>query len=288
MTVSRTLYVNGHFVAEHEAQISVFDRGFLFSDAVYEVTAVVDKKLIDFQSHMARLRRSLSELSIEFVMTDEELLELHRLLIKKNELIEGGVYLQISRGVAERNFIYDNKKQQCTVVAFTQVFNLQNNPIYKTGLKVISQPDLRWGRRDIKTVQLLYSSLIKTQAKQQGVDDAWLVNERGEVNEGTSSNVWLVDQHNRLVTPALSRALLSGITRSAVHVYAQQAGIEVVERAFTIEEVWQAKEAFVTSASSFVTPVVEVDGKKIGDGKPGNISQQLLALYIKFAQQQAI
>lgn len=277
---SRIVYVNGEFIAEKKATISIFDRGFLFADAVYEVTSVLNGKLIDFKRHMERLKRSLSELNINYHYDEENLLAIHRTLVEKNTIENGLVYLQISRGVADRDFNFTNQPTIPTVVLFTQKKNLLDNPAYTKGIKVLSKPDLRWGRCDIKTVQLLYSSLLKTELSQQGYDDAWLVKD-GFVTEGSSNNVWLVDDSNRLITPQLSKSLLPGITRASVMRFAKEKGFEVLEKSFTIEEAQAAKEAFSTSATTFVYPVVEIDNKKIGNGLPGEVSKNLLAIYIE-------
>lgn len=190
---SRVVYVKGAFVPEQQASVSVFDRGLLFADSVYEVTSVIDGRLIDFAAHMQRLRRSLGELAIELAVTDEELLQIHRQLLEENNLTEGIVYCQVSRGEQDREFIFNDVPLTPNLILFTQQKNLLNNPVYKKGLRVTTQPDLRWGRCDIKTTQLLYSSMVKSQVKAQGFDDAWLIRD-GFVNEGTSSHVWLVQE----------------------------------------------------------------------------------------------
>lgn len=284
---NRLVYVNGEFVEETKATISIFDRGFLFADAVYEVTAVLNRKLIDFKHHMERLKRSLSELGINYPYNEKTLLTIHRTLVEKNNIENGLVYLQISRGVADRDFNFTNKPTTPTIVLFTQKKDLVNNPVFTKGIKILSKPDLRWGRCDIKTIQLLYSSLLKTELSQQGYDDAWLVKD-GVVTEGSSNNVWLVDNNNRLITPRLSKSLLPGITRASVMRFAQENGFEVLEKPFTIEEAQRAKEAFSTSATTFVYPVVEINNKPIGDGLPGEISKKLLAIYIEESLNRAI
>ncbi|WGJ08560.1 D-amino-acid transaminase [Brucella intermedia] len=288
MLKKRTVYLNGNFVPQDEANISVFDRGFLFADAVYEVVSVIDGKILDFDGHAARLDRSLSELRIRQPLHRQTLLDILRQLIIENQLDQGLVYLQISRGnPGDRDFAFPDEAVQPTVVMFTQaVSNLIDGPKSKTGVKVISVPDLRWARRDIKTVQLLYPSMAKMLAKQAGVDDAWFVQD-GFVTEGTANNAYIV-KDNKVITRALSNDILHGITRTALLRYVADTTLEIVERRFTIKEVMEADEAFITGASTFVTPVIAIDGESIGTGKPGQITRDLRALYISEARKTAI
>ncbi|WP_424942544.1 D-amino-acid transaminase [Aliiroseovarius crassostreae] len=284
--MTRTVYVNGDYLPETEAHVSIFDRGFLFADAVYEVTSVLGGKLIDFDGHAVRLQRSLDELGIENPISKEDLLEVHRNLVKENGIDEGLVYLQISRGAdSDRDFVFpDAEKVKPTVVLFTQ-----NKPgLAETvkPVKVISVDDIRWGRRDIKTVQLLYPSMGKMMAKAAGADDAWLV-EDGYVTEGTSNNAYIV-KGGKIITRALSNDILHGITRAAVLRFAREAQMEVEERSFTIEEAQQADEAFFTSASAFVMPVVEVDGVKVGTGEPGPVMARLREIYLDESLKKAV
>jgi len=287
--MSRTVYVNGEYLPEDEAKISVFDRGFLFADGVYEVTSVLGGKLLDFDGHAARLERSLSELDMANPVSMEKLLEIHRQLVKVNEIDDGLVYLQITRGSdGDRDFVFpDPSATKSTMVLFTQSKpGLANSPVAQKGLKIISIPDMRWGRRDIKTVQLLYPSMGKMAAKAAGADDAWLV-EDGAVTEGTSNNAYIV-KGGKIITRHLSNDILHGITRAAVLRFAREAQMEVEERAFTIEEAQAAEEAFVTSASTFVMPVVEIDGAKLGDGTPGPVAARLREIYLDESLKSAI
>lgn len=285
--MSRIVYVNGEFVPEDEARISVFDRGFLMADAVYEVTTVVDGKLIDYPGHMERLKRSLNELEMDEPEQIEDLLEIHRELVKQNELANGLIYLQVSRGVADRDFLYPEEGTPASLVLFTQAKDPLENKLTKTGARVITVPDQRWGRRDIKTVQLLYPSMAKMMAKKAGVDDAWL-EEDGFINEGTSNNTWIVTKDGKLVTRQLSNSILHGITRKATMRVAKLLQMEVEERPYTKEEAANASEAFFTSASAFVCPVVEIDGNPIGDGKPGPIVKKLREIYLEEAMKVAL
>ncbi|MHA6264658.1 D-amino-acid transaminase [Arenibacterium sp. CAU 1754] len=285
----RTVYVNGEYLPEDEAKISIFDRGFLMADGVYEVTSVLDGKLIDFDGHAARLERSLAELDMACPVTMGELLAIHRELVARNNIVEGMVYLQVTRGApGDRDFAFpDPDETPSTIVLFTQNKpGLADNPVAKKGIKVISIDDIRWGRRDIKTVQLLYPSMGKMMAKKAGADDAWMV-EDGFVTEGTSNNAYIV-KGNKIITRALSNDILHGITRAAVLRFAREAQMEVEERNFTIDEARAADEAFVTSASTFVMPVVEIDGAKIGEGVPGRVAPRLREIYLEESLKAAI
>ncbi len=287
--MSRTVYLNGEYMPEGEAKVSIFDRGFLMADGVYEVTSVLDGKLIDFDGHAARLERSLNELDMASPISMDDLLEVHRELVRLNGINEGMIYLQITRGAPDdRDFVFpDPAKVPSTIVLFTQNKpGLADNPVAKKGIKVISIEDQRWGRRDIKTVQLLYPSMGKMMAKAAGADDAWLV-EDGKVTEGTSNNAYIV-KDGKIITRELSNDILHGITRKAVLRFAREAQMEVEERSFTIEEAQGADEAFITSASTFVMPVVEVDGAKLGDGTPGPVAARLREIYLEESLKAAI
>ena len=284
--MSRTVYVNGDFVPEEEARISIFDRGFLFADAIYEVTSVLEGKLIDFPGHLRRLHRSLGELDMPVPVGDAELETLHRDLVARNGLEEGMVYLQITRGAADRDFVWPADPKP-TLVMFTQARGLDESIAARDGIRVIAVPDIRWGRRDIKTVQLLAPSMCKMMAKRAGCDDAWMI-EDGFVTEGTSNNAWIVTADGTIVTRDLSTAILHGITRAAVLSYAREAQMRVEERAFTLDEARGAAEAFITAASAFVTPVVEIDGATIGSGRPGPVTRRLREIYLSESRKQAI
>ncbi|MFP5509268.1 MAG: D-amino-acid transaminase [Paracoccaceae bacterium] len=277
----RTVYVNGDYLPENEAKVSIFDRGFLMADGVYEVTSVLGGKLIDFGGHLARLERSLAELDMDKPEGFDDLLEIHRELVRLNGIEEGMIYLQVTRGApGDRDFAFpDPEVTKPTLVLFTQNKpGLAANPVAKKGIKVISIEDIRWGRRDIKTVQLLYPSMGKMMAKKAGCDDAWMVQD-GAVTEGTSNNAYIV-KGNKIITRQLSHDILHGITRAAVLRFAQEAQMEVEERAFTIAEAQAADEAFITSASTFVMPVVEIDGAKVGSGAPGTVAARLREIYL--------
>ncbi|MGD9916746.1 MAG: D-amino-acid transaminase [Paenirhodobacter sp.] len=286
--MSRIVYLNGEYIPEEEAKVSIFDRGFVMGDAVYEVTCVLDGKLTDFEGHMARLARSLKELAITCDISRDEWLEIHRKLVAENGLELGGVYLQITRGNAgDRDFHYPPAGTPPTVVLYTQEQpHMLDGPKVEKGVKVISVPDLRWHRRDIKTVQLLWASMSKMAAEAAGKDDAWFV-EDGFVTEGSSNNCYIV-KGNTIITRPLSNDILHGITRASLFRMCAEHQIKIEERAFTIAEAQEADEAFYTSASAFVMPIVEVDGVALSGGKPGPVAKRLREIYIDEARKAAI
>ncbi|KQI68280.1 D-amino acid aminotransferase [Loktanella sp. 3ANDIMAR09] len=286
--MTRTVYLNGDYLPEDEAKVSIFDRGFLMSDGIYEVTSVLDGKLIDFDGHAVRLQRSLDELDMAHPSSKDDLLEVHRELVRRNDITDGMIYLQITRGnPGDRDFAYPPADTPPTLVLFTQAKpGMADSPMAKTGMKVISIADQRWGRRDIKTVQLLYPSMGKMMAKAAGADDAWMV-EDGHVTEGTSNNAYIV-KGNTIITRHLGNEILHGITRAAVLRFAREAQMQVEERSFTIAEALQADEAFITSASTFVMPVVELDGAAIGTGTPGPVATRLREIYLDESRKAAV
>lgn len=286
----RTVYVNGDYLPEAEAKISVFDRGFLFGDGVYEVSSVLDGKLIDNTAHLVRLERSLNELSIPRPASDDEITAIQKKLIADNGLEEGAVYLQVTRGADERSFDWP-KEPKPSLVMFTQAKPIRQNPKAGVGMAVALVPDLRWKRRDIKTVNLLPASWAKMQAAEKGADDAWMVEADADgvdrVTEGSSNNAFIVTKDGVLVTRHLGDEILHGITRRAVLRLAEEMQVTIEERAFTPDEARGAGEAFVTSATTFVMPVVKIDGAVIGDGTPGRIAARLRELYIADALEHA-
>ncbi|MFT5113171.1 MAG: D-alanine transaminase [Parasphingorhabdus sp.] len=276
--MGRIVYVNGEYVDESEARVSVFDRGFLFADGVYEVSTVLRGQLIENSSHLARLERSLEALGMPAPMDSPAIEAVQNEVIRRNNLDEGVIYLQVTRGVADRDFKFP-KDTRATLVMFTQQKSLLHDPVAARGISVISVPDIRWRRRDIKTVALLAASMAKQAAVAAGADDAWLV-EDGMVTEGSSNNAYIVTQDNRIITRQLSQDILHGITRRSVIDLAEQENLQVEERLFSLDEVKQASEAFITSASTFVYPVISLDGQAIGSGQPGPVAQKLRRLYI--------
>jgi len=286
--MTRIVYLNGDYLPENEAKISIFDRGFLMADGVYEVTTVLGGKLLDFAGHAKRLERSLSELEMDKPAGFDDLLEIHRELVRANDIEDGLIYLQITRGSdVDRDFAYPPAGTPATLMLFTQSKpGLATSPAAQKGIKVISIPDQRWGRRDIKTVQLLYPSMGKMMAKTAGCDDAWMI-EDGHVTEGTSNNAYII-KNGRIITRHLGNEILHGITRAAVLRFAREAQMEVEERAFTLAEALAADEAFITSASAFVMPVVEIDGVAVGSGAPGPVASRLREIYIDESRKAAV
>ncbi len=279
--MSRIAYVNGQYLPEGEAKVSIFDRGFLFADGVYEVTPVVNGKLVDYDAHAERLDRSLNELQMAWPCSKDELRSMHVELIKRNTLDEGIIYMQVTRGVADRMFNFP-KDITSSLVAFPQVMKLVDNPNARTGVKVVTTPDIRWLRRDIKTVMLLAPVLGKQEAYEKGAAEAWMV-EDGKVTEGTSSNAYIV-KGDTVITRPTSNRILAGCTRRALFRLSKEHGVKIEERLFTPEEAYEADEAFLTSASQFVMPITEIDGKRIGGGQPGPVARKLRELFLEEAQ----
>jgi D-alanine transaminase len=279
--MSRIVYVNGEFLPEEDAKISVFDRGFLFADGVYEVTPILKGRLVENEGHMLRLQRSLDELDMAAPVPVAEIPALMQELVDRNSVEEGAIYLQVTRGAADRDFLFP-KDATPSLVMFTQTRPVIDTRAAREGLSVVTAPDIRWGRRDIKTVQLLAPSMLKTAAYRQGADDCWMVQD-GFVTEGTSNNAYIVTKDGVIVTRQLSNDILHGITRASVLKLASEAQLRVEERPFTVAEAQDAAEAFVTSATSFVTPVVKIDGATLGDGKPGPLARRLRELYVDMA-----
>jgi len=281
--LDRIAYINGSFVPLADAKISVLDRGFLFADGIYEVAAVLDGRLIDNASHLARLERSVSEIALELPETLPRIQEIQKQLIARNHLVDGLVYLQVTRGAdTGRDFAFP-KDVKPTLVMFTSAKDIVEAPAAKTGIAVITVPDIRWARRDIKSVALLAQVLAKQAAAVAGAGEAWMI-EDGMVTEGGSSSAFILTQDDVLVTRQNSSAILPGCTRKAVVALAEERQLRVEERPFSIQEALAAKEAFITSATLFVQPVVSIDGTAIGDGKPGPMTNRLRAIYLDFAR----
>ncbi|MBZ9917125.1 MULTISPECIES: D-amino-acid transaminase [unclassified Mesorhizobium] len=275
------VYCNRRYMPEDEARIGLFDRGFLFADAVYEVTAVMGGRLIDNDFHLNRLQRSLAEICIPMPVTLPEIEAIQLELISLNGLDEGTVYLQISRGEAKRNFLFPDDLEP-TMVAFTSARKLVGTKAQAEGVAVDLAPDPRWARRDIKTVMLLGQVLAKHAASEKGFDDVWFV-EGGQVTEGASATAFIVTHDGRVITRANSQAILPGCTRRAVARLCEDQGILFEERAFSPEEAFSAAEAFLTSASSLVTPVIRIAGHRIGNGQPGPLTRRLQEIYVQTA-----
>jgi D-alanine transaminase len=281
--VDRVAYINGSFVPVAEARISVFDRGFLFADGIYEVAAVLDGKLIDNASHLARLERSVREIALHLPETLPRIQEIQKELIARNRLVSGLVYLQVTRGAhTGRDFAFP-KEVKPTLVMFTSVKDIVDAPSAKTGIAVITVPDIRWARRDIKSVALLAQVLAKQAAAEAGATEAWMI-EDGMVTEGGSSSAFILTQDDVLVTRPNSNAILPGCTSKAVVALAEERQLRVEQRPFSVSEALAAKEAFATSATLFVQAVVRIDGNAVGNGKPGPMTNRLRQIYLDFAR----
>ncbi len=275
--MNRTVYVDGDYRSEEDATVSIFDRGFLFADAVYEVIPVLEGKLLDLEGHLQRLQRSLHELDMTPPLTADELVAILAKLTVLNSLEEGMIYLQITRGSGDRDFLI--QPMDPLLVVFTQTKSLRETASARDGIAVITLPDLRWSRRDIKTTQLLYPSLAKSRAVKAGAQDAWMV-EDGIVTEGTSNNAFIVTNDGVVRTRPLSTDILHGITRAAILECAAELDLTFEERAFSVKDAQNASEAFITAASLAATPVVSIDGCPVGNGKPGPIATRLREIYI--------
>ncbi|TMJ89036.1 MAG: D-amino-acid transaminase [Alphaproteobacteria bacterium] len=280
-------YVNGSFVPMADAKVSILDRGFLFADGIYEVAAVLDGKLIDNASHLARLQRSVGEISLALPETIERIQEIQKELVARNNLVNGMVYLEVTRGAdTGRDFAFP-KDVKPTLIMFTSVKDIVNAASAKSGIGVITVPDIRWARRDIKSVALLAQVLAKQAAAEKHAGEAWMI-EDGMVTEGGSSSAFILTHDDVLVTRQNSSAILPGCTRKAVVALAEERQLRVEERSFSVAEALAAKEAFITSATVFVQAVVSIDGKTVANGKPGPMTGRLREIYIDFARASAV
>jgi len=279
--MSRIVYINGEYVPENEAKVSIMDRGYLFADGVYEVSAVINGKMVDNDRHLLRLERSLGELDMKSPLPVDEIHKIQIELIERNGLQEGIIYLQITRGVAERDFLWPEDISP-TLTMFTQEKKLLQPPLAGKGASIITVPDIRWQRRDIKSVALLAQAMAKHAARKAGADDAWMV-DNGYVTEGTSTNAFIVTMDGTLVTRNLTNKILHGVTRRAVLRLAEEAQLPIEERPFKPEEAYDAVEAFATGSSFFVLPVVEIDGHVLSNRVPGPLTNRLRELYIEIA-----
>lgn len=280
--MTRVVYVDGRYVPWAEARVHAEDRGYQFADAVYEVCEVKNGRLVDETRHIARLMRSLGELEITPPMPATSLGIVLRETIRRNRIRNGSVYLQVSRGVAPRDFLFPGDHVTPTVVCIARP--LRGGGTAAKGIAIVTQPETRWARCDIKTVMLLPAVLAKESARSRGAKEAWFVDTDGFVTEGASSNAWIVTAAGDLVTRPADTSILRGVTRTTVQDVARALQLTVVERPFTVEEAKGAREAFITSASNIVMPVVEIDGEKIGEGKPGPVAQRLRGAFHGIAE----
>ena len=285
--MSRFVYVNGRFLRRNDAYIDIEDRGFQFGDSVYEVIFVTKGCLVDEQGHIDRLAYSMGELGMELPKSPATISLLIRELIRLNGLTDGLVYMQVSRGIAPRDHLIPRNLSQ-TFVMNTRQVDLTAKPSIKEGVDVITVRDIRWGRCDIKTTQLLANCLVKSEAIHAGADEAWMVDENNFVTEGSSSNAWIITDDQVLVTRPPTHDILNGITRQTIIDIAMQNNVVFEERAFSPEEAKNAAEAFFTSATSLATPVLSIDGVKIGGGVIGPITKILQDQYLRYAQQTSL
>ena len=286
--MGRVAYVNGRFVRHGDAAVHIEDRGYQLADAVYEVWAVFGGRLGDAPGHFSRLKRSLAELRIAVPMSDAALTIVLRETLRRNRVVDGMVYLQVGRGVAPRDHAFPNPPVAPSVVITAKSIDLAASDLRAAaGVGVVTVPENRWGRCDIKTVGLLPNVLAKQSAREAGAYEAWFVDELGLVTEGASSNAWIVDAEGRLRTRDIQANILRGVTRLSVLGLIADSGLTVDERAFTVEEAKSAREAFVTGAGSLVLPVVRIDGAIVGDGAPGPVAKRLRELYMSDARRNA-
>lgn len=279
-------YLNGQFLPLADARVSVLDRGFLFAEGIYEVTAVIEGRLIDSASHLARLERSAAAIGLVLPLSPPEIEAVQKDLAARNGLDEGLIYLQLTRGAdAGRDFL-PSPEMQPTLVMFTQAKSFLDSPAVQSGIAVVTTADLRWVRRDIKSVGLLAQAMAKQIAAEAGAQEAWMV-EDGFVTEGASSTAFLVTDEG-IITRPYSQAVLAGCTGAALTALAEESGMTVIHRPFSVAEALDAREAFITSASTLCQAVVRIDGKQIGDGTPGLIATRLRQLYIDFARRTAV
>jgi len=287
--VPRLAYVNGRYTPLSDAQVHVEDRGFQFADGVYEYWAVLGGKLADADGHLDRLERSLSELRIRQPMSRAALVRVLHETVRRNRFTEGSIYLQVTRGAARRDHPFPSPSVKPSVIAIARPADYAAIETRAAqGVGVLTQPDIRWGRCDIKTVGLLPNILAKQAAREAGAFEAWLVDDAGYVTEGSSTNAWIIDGEGRLRTRDTEANILRGITRHTLMRLASELQIKVVEEPFTVAEAKGAKEAFFTAASAFITPVTTIDGEPVGDGRPGPISMRLRTLYFERARQDAL
>jgi D-alanine transaminase len=282
----RHAYVNGTYVPHHAATVHIEDRGFQFADGIYEVIASIDGRLADEDGHLDRLERSLGELRIRMPVPRRTLSHLIRELLRRNRLKNAIVYIQVTRGQAKRDFKFPLPEIQPSLVITARPYVFDNVPAVQNGIKVVTVPDIRWKRRDIKSVALLPQALAKQAAFEKGAAEAWMVDDSGKVTEGSSSNAWIVTKDGRLITRGATNDILKGVTRSALQTICAELQLKIEERGFTPAEAYDAAEAFISSATTFAHPVIEIDGHKVGEGKPGPVVKRLYDEYRAYADGQ--
>jgi D-alanine transaminase len=273
--------VNGRFVRHEEASVHIEDRGYQFADGVYEVVTILGGDFVDQAGHLARLKRSLGELRIAVPFSEPVLKLVMRELVRRNRVADGYLYLQITRGVAPRDFKFP-KSAKSAIVMTTRRQKFAPEMPKDNGVKVVSVPDIRWARRDIKSVGLLAQVLAKQAAAEAGAFEAWMVGPDGFVTEGASSNAWIVTRDGVLVTRQPDNSILHGVTGNSIEGLAREQGIKVERRPFTLAEAYEAREVFLTSATTFCIAITEIDGKPIANGHPGELARTLRQAYFDY------
>ncbi len=280
----RIAYVNGQYIPHDEASVHIEDRGFQFADSIYEVVALMNGVLADSQGHIDRLERSLRELRMDLPVSRATLMMIMRELVRRNRTSNGALYIQVTRGVAPRDFVFPKESIAPTLVMTLRPANFDIDKRKASIKKVVTVPDIRWDRRDIKSTALLAQVLAKQQAADKGAYEAWMVDAKGMVTEGSSSNAWIINAKKQLITrPTTGHAILKGVTRSALQALCKREGITIVERAFSVKEAYAAKEAFCSSAVALIAPVGSIDGRKIGTGELGPVTEKIFDLYMNYA-----
>jgi len=286
--MSRIAYVNGHYVPHREAVVHVEDRGYQFADAVYEVCEIWRGKVVDETRHLARLERSLGELLISMPMDRAALKVVVREVLRRNRIYDGIVYLQVSRGVARRDHVFPPPgTPPALVITARSLSREKGNQLAEQGVGVITVPENRWERVDIKSVSLLPNALARQKAKEAGAREAWFVDREGYVTEGAATTAWIVTRDGVLITRPNGRDILPGVTRLTLADLARREGLSIEERKFTVEEAKGAREAFMTAASTLVMPIVTIDGSPVANGHPGTIALKLRALFHEVAEKAA-
>ncbi|MEM7617941.1 MAG: D-amino-acid transaminase [Pseudomonadota bacterium] len=281
--MAKYIYLNGQYLAHNHAMVHVEDRAFLFGDAVYEVIACIHGHFVDERAHLDRLERSCAELKMDMPVERETLRVLMRELLRKNKIQNSAIYIQVTRGRAKRDFKFPSPETRPTLMMMTPAFDFDNNQGVLKGISVKTLPDIRWKRRDVKSILLLPQSLAKQAAVEAGCGDAWMVDDEGYVTEGSASNAYIV-KGKEIITRPVTTSILKGTTRNALENLCGDLGYKFTERKFTPKKAYDADEAFVTGATTLVTPVLEIDGNKIGTGKIGEISKGLLREYLAYVE----
>jgi len=284
--MSRIAYVNGRYLPHRAANIHIEDRGFQFADGVYEVIAVKDGNFVDETPHLTRLHRSLNEMRMKAPMSDAALKIVMRETVRRNNVRNGILYLQVTRGSAPRDFAFPKNTRSSLIMTARNQKPLDPK-VLSAGVAVVTLPDIRWARPDIKSVALLPNALAKQRAKEAGAYEAWQVDRDGNVTEGTSSNAWIITAKDEIVTRKADNAILNGVTRQMLFRLAAEAGLKLVERPFSVAEVKTAREAFISSTTNFVVPVVRIDDTPVGEGRPGPLALRLRALYATHAEKES-